>query len=126
MHPNETFICSFDICSLLSNVPLVETIQICSDALYGCELIPPDYPWEIFVELMNTATKLVESSFNNNMYKQIDGLAMGNALSDAFANIFLDIIKANFLSPQTSHSFITDMWMTILPFLDQRKMHFFS
>ena len=78
------------------------------------------------MELMNTATKLVESSFNNNMYKQIDGLAMGNALRGALANIFLDIMKANFLSPITSHSFITDMWMTILPFLDQRKMHFFS
>ena len=76
---------------------------------------------------MNTAPKSVESnSNNNNMHEQIDGLAMGNALSGALANICLDIMKANFLSPQTSHYFITDMWMTLLPFLDQRKMHFFS
>ena len=26
----------------------------------------------------------------------------------------------SFLSPQPSRSFITDMWMTLLPFLDQR------
>ena len=89
MHPKETFLCSFDIRSLFTNVPLVETIQTCADSLYGGELIPPDYPQEIFVELMNTATKSVEFSFNNNMYKQIDGVAMGSPLSVALANIFL-------------------------------------
>ena len=41
MHPKETFLCSFDIRSLFSYVPLAETIQICADALYGFELIPP-------------------------------------------------------------------------------------
>ena len=30
-------------------------------------------------------------------------------------------MKSNFLIPQTSHSFITNMWKTLLPFLDQRK-----
>ena len=75
--------------SLFTNVPLAETIQICVDSLYGGELIPPDYPKEIFVELMNTATKSVEFSFNNNMYKQTDGVAMGCPLSVALANIFV-------------------------------------
>ena len=35
MHPKETFLCSFDIRSLFTNVPLAETIQICADSLYG-------------------------------------------------------------------------------------------
>ena len=38
---------------------------------------------------MNTATKSVELSFNNNMYKQIDGVAMGSPLSVALRNIFV-------------------------------------
>ena len=38
---------------------------------------------------MNTATKSVEFSFYNNMYKQIDGVAMGSPLSVALANIFV-------------------------------------
>ena len=63
LHPKETFLCSFDICSLFSTVLLAETIQICADSLYGGELIRPDYPKEIFLELMNTATKSVEFSF---------------------------------------------------------------
>ena len=57
--------------------------------MYGGELIPPDYPKEIFVEIMSTATKSAEFSFNNNMCQQIDGVAMGNPLSVALANIFV-------------------------------------
>ena len=64
MHSKETFLCLLDIRSLFT---LAETIQICADALYGGELIPPDYPTEIFAKLMNTATKSVEFSFSNNM-----------------------------------------------------------
>ena len=38
---------------------------------------------------MNKATKSVEFSFNNVMYKQTDGVAMGSPLDPALANIFV-------------------------------------
>ena len=31
------FMCSFDVTSLFTNVPIIETIQICLDALYRCD-----------------------------------------------------------------------------------------
>jgi len=34
LKPSSIFLCSFDIASLFTNVPLAETIQICADALY--------------------------------------------------------------------------------------------
>jgi len=37
------FLCSFDIASLFTNVPLAETIQICADALYSTN--GPPYPF---------------------------------------------------------------------------------
>ena len=37
---------------------------------------------------MKTATTSVEFSFNNIMYRQIDGIAMGSPLGPALANIF--------------------------------------
>ena len=74
---------------MFTNVRLADTIQICADALYGGELLSPDYPNKIFVELMNTATKSVEFSFNNNMYKQIDGVTMGSPLRVVLANTFI-------------------------------------
>ena len=56
IYPKETFLCSFDIRSLFNHVSLAGAIQICTDALYGGELIPLDYPKETFIELINTAT----------------------------------------------------------------------
>ena len=34
LKPDESFLCSFDMSSLFTNVPLAETIQICADTLY--------------------------------------------------------------------------------------------
>ena len=76
----KTFLCSFDISSLFTNVPLDETIGICVDALYRCHLDPPFPEEDTFKELMLIATRGVEFSFNNQIYKQLDVVAMGSPL----------------------------------------------
>ena len=43
---------------------------------------------------MQLATSSVEFSFNNNMYRQIDGVAMGSPLGPALANIFVGYQEA--------------------------------
>ena len=86
---DQTFLCSFDISSLFTNIPLGETIQICADSLYESNLTPPIMDKDVFIELINIATTSVEFSFNNKMYKQMDGVAMGSPLGPALANIFV-------------------------------------
>lgn len=83
------FMCSFDICSLFTCVPLSEIIDICSDMLYRSNLTPPTIPENVFVELMKFATMSVDFSFDNIMYRQIDGVAMGSPLGPVLANIFV-------------------------------------
>ena len=65
--PN-VFMCSFDVSSLFTNVPLDETIKICLDALCDDSDLQPLVPRDMFAELMKSATSSVEFSFNNTMY----------------------------------------------------------
>jgi len=69
---------------------LPKPYKSCADALYNNNVLPqPSFPRDIFVELMQLATSSVEFGFNNNMYRQIDGVAMGSPLGPALANIFV-------------------------------------
>ena len=94
LQPASTFMCSFDISSLFTNVPLAETIQICADSLYNFFPTPPTFPRNVFVELMELATCSVDFSFNNIMHRQIDGVAMGSPLGPCLANIFVGFYES--------------------------------
>ena len=59
----DVYLCSFDISSLFTNVPLKETIGICAEALYKDPSSTPPIPQAIFIELMESASSSVEFSF---------------------------------------------------------------
>ena len=81
--------CSFDKSNLFTNVPLQETINICPASLFQSNLEPPGISEAVFVELTNAATRAVEFSFNDNMYTQVDGVAMWSPLGPLLANVFI-------------------------------------
>ena len=95
--PPSVFLCSYDICSLFTNVPLAETIEICANALYNGELSPTPFPRALFVELMQTATFSFEFSFNNTMHRQMDGFAMDSPLANIFVGYYEALLFKRFL-----------------------------
>ena len=122
------FLVSFDVVSLFTNIPLDETISICDDFLYhGPSTIAFPFPEEVFIKLMGIATKSVSFSFNEIMYRQIEGVSMGSSLGPILANIFLldskkDICLKGFLNP--SFTYVT--WMILLFPFDHVTMHYYS
>ena len=92
--PSFVFLCFFDISSLFTNVALAETKEICAESFYNNDSMAPSFPRNIFVKLMHLATFSVEFSFNNNMHRQIDGVAMGSPLGPALATIFVGYQEA--------------------------------
>ena len=86
-HNNE-MMCSFDVSSLFTNVPLDETIQICLDKLYALP-DPPTLPRSVLKVLLEFATKKSHFIFDGQYYDQVDGVAMGSPLGPVLANIFM-------------------------------------
>ena len=85
-----SFMCSFDVKNLFTNVPVDETIDICMNTLYRTkEIEKPMIEEKLLKKLLLKCTRGVEFSFNNNMYRQVDGVAMGSPLGPILANIFL-------------------------------------
>lgn len=86
----DMFMCSFDVVSLFTNIPLQETIKICLDSLYrDPNICPPPQPEELLRKMLMKATTEVEFSFDGIMYRQVDGVAMGSPLGPVLANIFV-------------------------------------
>ena len=67
------FMCSFDVVSLFTNVPIDETLQICLDTLYRSDIKPPSISESVLKKLLLKATRGVEFSFNDKIYRQKDG-----------------------------------------------------
>ena len=86
---NHLIMSSFDIESLFTQIPLQETIDIILEKLFSdCDKFH-NFNKTQFKSLLDLATKNSFFLFNNVLYKQIDGVAMGSPLGPTLANIFL-------------------------------------
>ena len=108
-------------------MPLDEIIWICADALYRGHLDCPSSLEDAFKELMLIATRGVGFSFNNQMYKQLDGMAMGSPLGPALANIFVGFHESrlfnNTVKPGVYFRYVDDTFVIIGSELECDRFH---
>ena len=80
---------SFDVVSLFSNVPLDRTIKTILKRSYEDKLITTTLKKRTMKKLITDVCKKSAFSFNDNVFKQTDGVSMGSSLGPVIANIFM-------------------------------------
>ena len=88
---------SFDVVSLFTSVPLDYTIDIILDKVYRDKLVNTKLSRHEFKRLLELCTKDMHFSFNEEIYKQINGVAMGSPLGPVLANIFMVELENNII-----------------------------
>ena len=82
-------IVSLDVDSLFINIRLDGTIDICTNTIYSEQDVIEGINKEEFPNLLSLATKESYFIFNEVLYKQNDGVAMGSPLGLTLASAFL-------------------------------------
>lgn len=88
---SSNFMVSLDIKSLYTNVPVIETINILITKIFGDneDVSFHNFTKHDLTEFLKLTVLNSYFIFNNSLFKQIDGLSMGNPISPALANVFL-------------------------------------
>ena len=74
--------------SLFTNIPLDETIDICTNTIYSQQNVIESINKEEFRNLLLLATKESYFIFSEVLYKQKDGATMGSPLGPNLSNSF--------------------------------------
>ena len=86
--PN-SIMASFDIVSLFTNIPVLETIDICIRSLFDSKDTLAGITKNLFRSMLELSVLNSFFLFDSKLYKQKDGVGMGLPLGPTFANIFL-------------------------------------
>ena len=97
--PEDSWLITVDVKSLYTCIPHSEGIEACRHALLATESIHIEQPpTEVLITLIELVLQNNTFEFNNKVYKQINGVAMGTKMAVAYANIFMGQLEKNILS----------------------------
>ena len=94
---SKTFLVSYDVTSLFTNISLQETIDIAINLIFNHNPNLTITKKEL-KKLFLFAASRTHFIFNSNFYNQIDGVAMGSPLAPVLANIFMSFDESKWLN----------------------------
>ena len=98
------YMVSYDVKSLFTNVPLQETIEIILDKIFtSFNGTFNSFNRRDFRKLLELAVLDTHFIFNENIFKQVDGVAMGSPLGPTLANIFMCNLEQKYLNECPPH-----------------------
>lgn len=95
--PAEPHMVSYDVTSLFTNIPLKETITIICNKLFHNKDLYHGFTRTDFETIIKLATQDTFFLFNNNIYTQVDGTAMGSPISSTLADVFMSDLESKYL-----------------------------
>ena len=111
------YMTSFDVVSLFTNIPLMETINICLDRLFVNQDKLCGISRDNLRKLILFASKENHFMFDNKFFDQIDGVSMGSPLGPILANIFMCHMESQALNkylgtrPLTYRRYVDDCFL---------------
>ena len=81
--------CSLDVDSLFTKIPIDETINVRTNIVYSEQDVMQGINKEEFRSLLSLTAKETYFIFNESLYKQKDGVAVGSELGPTLANACL-------------------------------------
>ena len=88
-YDHNRYMASLDVETLFTNIPLEETIKNCVNDLFSNNFYSGKLRRKDLYDLLKLATTESSFFFDSNLYKQIDGVAMGSPLGPTLVNAFL-------------------------------------
>ncbi|XP_076069838.1 uncharacterized protein LOC143041708 [Oratosquilla oratoria] len=96
-------IASLDVESLFTNVPVDETIDIILNRVYRSNRLIIDIPEDVIKSMLETCTKEAPFlSHRGELFRQVDGVAMGSPLGVLFANMYMAYVEEKTFHHQPS------------------------
>ena len=79
---------SFDVSSLYTNVPVIDTLNLLCDSIFSQTSSFQGFDRQLFMQFLRLAVQDTYFMFDGILYKQIEGLAMGKPSAPTLANLF--------------------------------------
>ena len=90
---------SFDVTSLYTNIPIVDTLNIIKDYVNNDQFIrKTTIPQDKFLDLVNLVLTITWYTFNSRFFQQTDGVAMGSPVSSTTAEIHMQVHECTGIS----------------------------